>query len=244
MLNHIRLENLIFIDIETVKEHEGFSGLDDVSADLWRKKSSFFKVAEGSVEEDLYEEKAGLYAEFAKVVCISVAFMVKNGEGKYDLRLKSFYGEEESFILKDFKELLDKYYKNSKYIFCGHNIKDFDLPFLMRRMLINQIRLPLKFNINNFKFYQPMAVDTFQIWKFGDHRNYTSLKLMQKALKIDFPEYSEIDGNDIDQLYWKDKNMDSIIEHCQNDVISVAQLMLRFKSFDLLEEYNVLISED
>ena len=243
MLNQIRLENLIFIDIETVKEHHHFSELDEVAASLWNKKSGYFKDAHLESEENLYKNRAGLYAEFAKVVCISVAFMIKNAEGSFDLRLKSFYGDEESIILTEFKELLDQYYKHTRYAFCGHNIKDYDLPFLIRRMIINQIKLPAKFIIKGFKYFQLPIIDTFQIWKFGDHRNFTSLKLLQKALKIDFPKHSDIEGEDIDRLYWENKDLEGIIEHCQNDVISVAQLMLRFKNFELLSRENINIIE-
>lgn len=241
MLNHIRLENLILIDIETVSEVNSFDQLDADYKSFWERKARFFRLEE-TIEES-YVNRAALYAEFGKIVCISVAYFMPEKSGGFGLRMKSFCGDNEQAILNSFVELVNTYYKHHKYVFAGHNIKEFDIPFLCRRMMINGINLPHKFAILANKPRNFSMLDTFQIWKFGEMRNFSSLKLLTKAMGISYPN-DPIDGSDLNDLYWKDKNFEKICQHCQNDLISTAQLLLHFKGFDQLTEDYVHISGD
>lgn len=241
MLNHIRLENLVLIDIETVSEENSFEQLDPDYKNFWERKARFFRLEE-TIEES-YVNRAALYAEFGKIVCISVAYFMPEKSGGFGLRMKSFCGDSEQAVLSSFVELVNKYYRHHKYVFAGHNIKEFDLPYLCRRMMINNINLPHKFSILANKPRNFSMLDTFQIWKFGEMKNFSSLKLLTKAMGITYPN-DPIDGSDLNDLYWKDRDFKKICQHCQNDVVSTAQLLLHFKGFDLLTEDYVHISGD
>lgn len=242
MLHQIRLEHLLLIDIETASVVQNYDQLDNEYKEIWDKKANFFRDKMDSPEA--FEQKAGLYAEFAKVVCISVAFFrIKDHENKkFELRMKSFCEEDEKELLANFGALLNNYYSHRKYIFAGHNVRDFDIPFLLRRMLINQIKLPYKLASNALKPRNFPTLDTFQIWKFGDHKNYTSLRLLIKLMGIEFPKIKS-SGSDINDFYWNDKDLELIEAHCQNDVIGVAQLFLHLKGFPLLTPENIIIKD-
>jgi len=239
MLQYTRLENLLFIDIQTVPIVKSFDELDEDYKKLWERKSKYFR--EELEPAEAFEKKAGLYAEFAKISCISLAYL-RMEDNRFHLRMKSFYGHDEKQVIEDFRELIVTYFNQRKYVFCGHNIKDFDIPFLCRRMLINDFILPHKFNYSGNKSSQPHVVDTFQIWRFGDYKNYTSLRLLAKSLKIEHPE-EFLEANQVAGMYWKDDDLEGIKEYCQRDVITVAQLMLKFKRFELLEEDHIQMSE-
>ncbi len=236
MIPYIRLENLLFIDIETVPMVPKFEELDEDYQKLWMRKAKYFR--EDLTPEEAFEKKAGLYAEFAKIVCISLAYLRQDDEHQFNLRMKSFYGDDEMTILEDFRDLIATYFNQRKYTFCGHNVKDFDIPFLCRRMIINDMALPRKLTFVGGKSGQSPVVDTFQIWRFGDYKNYTSLRLLAKSLKIDHP-FEPLQANQVSGMYWDDKNIEGIRDYCQRDVLSVAQIMLKFKRFPLLEEEHV-----
>jgi len=236
MIPYIRLENLLFIDIETVPVVPTFEELDEDLQKLWRRKAKFFR--DEMEAEEAFAKKGGLYAEFAKIVCISLAYLRQDDEHQFNLRMKSFYGDDEVTILEDFRELIATYFNQRKYTFCGHNIKDFDIPFLCRRMLMNDMVLPRKLTFVGGKGSQSPVVDTFQIWRFGDYKNYTSLRLLAKSLKIEHP-VEPLEATQVSGMYWKDKDIEGIRDYCQRDVLTVAQIMLRFKRFPLLTEENV-----
>ena len=239
MLQQIWLENLLFIDVETVTAKPAFDDLDEDYQQLWTHKSKFFR--EESEPATSYFNRASLYAEFSKIVCISVAYLKKYENNRFALRMKSFYGEDEAEILEQFRELVTNYYGHRKYIFCGHNIKEFDMPFICRRMIVNGLRLPYKLNQPGTKPPQIPMLDTFLVWKFGEFKNYTSLRLLLKTLDIDYPN-ELINGSEINKLFWNENDLEAIKEYCQKDVIGVAQLLLRFKGFDLLTPSDIQLS--
>jgi hypothetical protein len=223
MLDHVQIENLLFIDIETAPEYAQFQSVPKPLQPLYLKKSERLKK-ETENNEDQYFNHAGIYAEFGKIICISVGIIRKD-----QLRIKSFSGHEEKKVLLQFCELLNTHYdKPKKYSFCGHNACEFDIPYLCRRLLINQIDLPAMLDIGGKKPYESTTVDTLHLWRFGDYKHYTSLNLLALILGIESPK-EDMDGKDVGRIYWKENNLKRIVEYCQRDVVTVAQLLLRFK---------------
>ena len=239
MLTNLKLEKVIFIDVETVPLALSYEKLDNRSKSLWDKKASFLAKDEQSPEE-IYE-RAGIYAEFGKVICISVGvYREVNEIGQF--RIKSFYGHDEKKVLQEFIDLLNQHFSSSDYLLCAHNGKEFDFPFLARRILINGLRLPNLLDIAGRKPWEVQHLDTLQLWKFGDYKHYTSLDLLAHVFKIPSPK-NEIEGKDVARLYWKDKSLDRIVNYCQKDTVTVAQILLRYMGKPLLEKENITFTQ-
>ncbi|RAJ02535.1 hypothetical protein LX64_03555 [Chitinophaga skermanii] len=239
MLNNVALDQLLLLDIETTPLVPSFSELPGEMQDLWLEK--FTKTAPESGEpQPGYFEKAGIYAEFGKIVCISVGFFyVENG--KYNFRIKSFFNDDEQIVLTEFLELVQKFHlKYPRFQFAGHNIKDFDIPYICRRAIIKGLILPPALQIHGLKPWEMPMLDTMQIWRFGDFKNYTSLKLLAAVLGIPSPK-DDIDGSMVASVYWEKHDLKRISEYCQKDVLTVAQLLLRFKHMPLLNDNEVTI---
>jgi len=238
-MQNIRLENLLLIDIETVSEHPTFSGLNDDWKQLWEEKVQR-QLPENVTAEEFYPQRAGVMAEFSKVVCISVGYFKRDGKDIH-LRVKSFYGDDEKILLQDFIAALQKMESNNnKWSFTGHNIKEFDIPFICRRLLINGLGIPLFLDFQNMKPWETNMIDTFQYWRFGDYKHYTSLKLLAAALNVPSPK-DDIDGSMVGDVYWKEKNLERIVTYCQKDVVTTANIVLRFKNLPLLGAGDVEI---
>ena len=243
MLAHINVRDLIFIDIETVPCFSSFEEVPPSLQELWAAKHSTLRV-EGESPEDGYLKRAGVFAEFAKVICISLGFLRQENEtGKLQLRLKTIKGDNEPELLETFVALLQKGFNTDRYHFCGHNIREFDIPFLCRRLLINRISFPDILDISGKRPWEMFDVDTLQLWKFGDYKHYTSLKLLTEVLGIPSPK-SDMDGKDVCRVYWQEKDLNRIADYCQRDVVTVARLLLRFKgeSFTLEDDDVVVVS--
>ncbi|WP_196895719.1 3'-5' exonuclease [Aureivirga marina] len=233
----IHFENILFLDIETVPETETFEELSDIKKQLFADKTKYQRKDEETPEE--FYHKAGIWAEFGKIVCISVGFF-KQKEGDRNFRVKSFFGEEGQ-LLNEFKNLLESYFAHSKYLLCAHNGKEFDFPYIARRMVINGISLPQKLNLFGKKPWEIPHIDTMEMWKFGDFKHYTSLKLLTTILNIPSPK-DDIDGSQVAEVFYKEKDIDRIITYCEKDTITVAQLLLRFQNLPLLEEHEIIIT--
>lgn len=241
MLSHINIYDLIFIDIETVPQFSSHEQLSDSMKELWAAKHAFLKSEKENSEEG-YLKKAGVYAEFAKIVCISIGYFRTNKETKQrTFRLKSFSGDDEKVLLEEFVELINKNFDPDRFHFCGHNIREFDIPFICRRMLIQQIKFPDALDVSGKRPWEMYDVDTLQLWKFGDFKHYTSLKLLVEVLGIPSPK-GDIEGKDVCRVYWEEKGLERIVEYCQKDVVTVARLLLRFKGEpQLLNEEDIVI---
>lgn len=238
-MQNIRLENMLLIDIETVSEHPAFSELSNDWKELWQEKVQR-QLPENVTAEEFYPQRAGVMAEFSKVVCISVGYFKRDGKAIH-LRVKSFYGDDEKMLLQDFIAALQKMEtSNNKWSFTGHNIKEFDIPFICRRLLINNLSIPPFLDFQNMKPWETNMIDTFQYWRFGDYKHYTSLKLLAAALHVPSPK-DDIDGSMVGDVYWKEKNLERIVTYCQKDVVTTANIVLRFKNMPLLEEGAVEI---
>lgn len=232
MLETIKFENILFLDVETVPIVYDYKRLPKNMRELWDSRFRFQKTE----SPEGHYKKAGVFAEFAKIVCISVGYVKDN-----TFRVKSFYGHEEKEILVEFAALLNKHFNRKDNLLCAHNGKEFDFPFLCRRMLINGIRLPKTLNLAGKKPWEVPHLDTLELWKFGDYKNYTSLNLLAAIFNVPTPK-DDIDGSDVARVYWEEKNLSRIVVYCQKDVLTVAQLLLRFKGEPLIEEKNIIVT--
>ncbi|MDT0557894.1 3'-5' exonuclease [Ichthyenterobacterium sp. W332] len=236
MIAKLNLENILFLDIETVPETEHFSDLDTTKQELWEAKSQYQRKDDFTAEE--FYDRAGIWAEFGKIVCISVGYFSNAESDPRQFRVTSFY-DDEIKILKDFKNLLISHFSQAKHLLCAHNGKEFDFPYIARRMIIHNIELPYKLNLFGKKPWEVPHLDTLELWKFGDYKHYTSLKLMTNVLGIPSPK-DDIDGSQVCEVYYKEKAIDRIITYCEKDTIAVAQILLRLRGDVLLEENEIL----
>ena len=232
---NISLSNVLFLDIETVPEYENWSMLSDTSKELFEQKTAYQRKDEIS-PEDFYE-RAGIWAEFGKIICVSVGYFIGEKDLK-KLRVKSFYGEDEKILLLDFRNLLDTHFNHANKLLCAHNGKEFDFPFLARRMIVHQIALPKKLNLFGKKPWEVTHLDTMDLWKFGDYKHYSSLKLLTHTLGIPSPK-DDIDGSDVARIYYQEKDIARIVKYCEKDTIAVAQLLLRFNNEELVKENEI-----
>ncbi|MDG3583263.1 3'-5' exonuclease [Galbibacter pacificus] len=235
MLHKISLENILFLDIETVPQHKEYHELDDDKKMLWEQKTQYQRKDEFTAGE--FYDRAGIWAEFGIIICISVGYFTFKGN-KRNFRVTSFHGEERQ-ILTDFKSLLETHYQEPYKLLCGHNAKEFDFPFIARRMIINGIKLPSKLNLFGKKPWEIPHLDTMDLWKFGDYKHYTSLKLLTNILNIPSPK-DDIDGSMVKHVFYIENDIDRIITYCEKDVIAVAQIFLRLRGNALLDEQEIL----
>ena len=235
MISKLALENILFLDIETVPEEKDFNDLDISKQELWEAKSKYQRKEEFSPEE--FYQRAGIWAEFGKIICISVGYFNIENEAR-TFRVKSFSGNEAS-LLKQFKDLLISHFSQPKHLLCAHNGKEFDFPYIARRMIIHGITLPYKLNLFGKKPWEVQHLDTLELWKFGDYKNYTSLKLLTNILGIPSPK-GDIDGSEVYKVYYKDKDIRRIIDYCERDTIAVAQILLRLRGDDLLIDNEII----
>jgi uncharacterized protein YprB with RNaseH-like and TPR domain len=234
MISNLNLENILFLDIETVPETENFSDLDTTKQELWDAKSRYQRKEEFSAEE--FYDRAGIWAEFGKIICISVGYFNIEGDVR-TFRVTSFYGDEIT-ILKDFKNLLISHFSGNKHLLCAHNGKEFDFPYIARRMIIHNIELPYKLDLFGKKPWEVPHLDTLELWKFGDYKTYTSLKLLTNVLGIPSPK-DDIDGSEVYRVYYKEKEIDRIVVYCEKDTIAVAQIFLRLRGDELLHNNEI-----
>ncbi|CAG5077774.1 3'-5' exonuclease [Parvicella tangerina] len=237
MLNNLDFSKIIFIDIETVPVIYHFSDLDDRGKELWDKKTRFLQDRDGLSPAQVYE-KAGIYSEFAKVACISIGILA-NKDGEEQIRLRSFAGTDEKQLLQEFADMVNSKFAHPSYMLCAHNGKEFDFPFLSRRFLINGLMLPEMLNIAGKKPWEINHLDTMELWKFGDYKNYTSLELLTYVFDIPTPK-DDIDGSQVAAVFYEEQDIDRIITYCEKDVIATIQLMRRYTNQPLIHDDFIL----
>ena len=235
MLKRLRLDTILFLDIETVPQHPSYNQLDDETKILWEQKTKYQRKEDFTPEE--FYNRAGIWAEFGKIVCISVGYFVLKGDQR-NFRVTSFFGEETA-ILKEFKTLLETHFNKPQHVLCAHNGKEFDFPYIARRMIVLGIDIPFKLNLFGKKPWEVPHLDTLELWKFGDYKTFTSLKLLAHVLGIPSPK-DDIQGSDVFKVYYQDKNIDRIVAYCEKDTITVAQILLKLRNEELLVEDEIL----
>ncbi len=234
------LFNLLLIDIETVPCYHGFESLPDEVKILWADKISK-TVPENLTLEDSYLLRAGIMAEFGKIVCISTGYFYEGANQEICFKVKSNCGDNEQQILENFLQIANAFHKkNGRFQYAGHNIREFDVPYICRRLLINNMPLPSYMQYHGAKPWEVEMVDTLQWWKFGDYKNYISLNLLASVLKVPTSK-GDMDGSKVRDVYYDEKNLERISTYCEKDVIVVANVILRFKNCPLLKEENIQI---
>ena len=231
----IAINKILFLDIETVPAFESYEQMPEDWKRLWDKKASY--INRDGVDDAEFYQKAGIYAEFGMIVAISVAFITQQRQ----LRVKTFYGESEKCILERFKELVDTYFSGHDSYLCAHNGKEFDFPYIARRMLVNGISLPSVLDTHGRKPWETRFIDTMELWKFGDYKHFTSLELLAKLFDLPSPK-AETSGEDVWRIYWQDKDLERIAEYCEKDTVSVAQIFLKFRGEEVIPPENIVLS--
>lgn len=235
MLQKLNLESVLFLDIETVPEFRHYSELSEEKKLLWDEKTRYQRKEDYTPEE--FYDRAGIWAEFGKIICISAGFF-NHRNGSRHFRLTSFKGEEKELLHK-FTALLEEYFFQPYHLLCAHNGKEFDFPFIARRMLMHDMRLPVKLNLFGKKPWEVPHLDTLELWKFGDYKHYTSLKLLTHVLGIPSPK-EDIDGSMVRDVYYEKGELDRIVEYCERDVLAIAQIILKLRQEPLLDQSEVI----
>lgn len=234
LTNH---QNIIFLDIETASAADNFGNLDEKLQELWVRKADQLNRDQDYDLEAFYFERAGIYAEFGKIICISVGMLYHDKEGQLNFRVKALTSENEHELLETFIELFSSM-DQSKIQLCAHNGKEFDFPYLSRRMLIHQLQLPLYLELSGKKPWEVQHLDTLQMWKFGDWKSYTSLDLLTKVFDIPSPK-GDIDGSDVNRVYYEDHDLKRIGHYCNRDVIATVQVFLKMKGLEIIPEEKI-----
>ncbi len=242
ILENIDIQKILFLDIETVPAYPNFDDMPPEWQELWADKTKYIREREEISASDYYPQRAGIMAEFGKIICISCGFFSKYGSSNREFRIKSFYGDDEKLVLNDFAELLNRHFYEGDNMLCAHNGKEFDFPYLSRRMLVNGIDLPRLLDTAGKKPWEVQHLDTMELWKFGDYKHYTSLKLLAALFHIPTPK-DDMDGSMVGPVYWQEKDLERIAVYCQKDTVAVAQLLLRYRGENILVDDEVLISK-
>ena len=232
-----QIENILFVDIETVSATQTFSELPERLQGLWEKKAALLnkREAEPKDPDEMYTDRAAIFAEFGKVVCISVGYL-KFVDDRPTFKAKSFFGSDERQILTDFREMLDQFMNRPGRNLCAHNGKEFDFPYLGRRYLIQGIPLPTSIaDIQMKKPWEIRLLDTMTLWKFGDFKNFTSLDLLCAGLGVPSPK-DDINGSEVGRVFWEEQDPRRIALYCEKDVLATAQVLLRFSRLPLVAE--------
>lgn len=233
----VKITNILFLDIETVPQYPTRGAVPPEKFKLWRKKEQSLSA---NPNKDLYN-RAGIYAEFGKIVCISCGYLVKE-KSTFQIRLKSFYGDNEVEILQSFIQLVNTHFNKNSHYLCAHNGKEFDFPYIARRILINKLSLPKCLNLAGKKPWEIRHLDTLELWKFGDYKHYTSLELLCDVLDVESPK-NDIDGSQVVHVYWKEKDCKRIAQYCVNDVIATIQVYLSYKAQNQITKENIIITD-
>ncbi|GAB4339737.1 MAG: 3'-5' exonuclease [Flammeovirgaceae bacterium] len=234
-----QLKNLLFIDIETIAGQENFKLLSPEMQHEWEKKSQYFRQNEDSTPENIYFQKAGIYAEFGKIITIGIGYFHQDDTGEITFRSKVLQHDEEKELLLMFKEIIEKKFNPKTIILVAHNGKEFDFPYICRRMIIHQISLPIPLKLSGKKTWQVEHLDTMEMWRFGDEKRYTSLKLLANIFGFSNTK-QEIDGSMVNEIFYKEKDIPKIMRYCLEDVILTAKVFLRIMQLPDLKEENYI----
>jgi 3'-5' exonuclease len=234
------LRDILFLDIETVACSDDYNSLDERLKAQWARKVGFLKQREeGQTDEEVFHERAGIYAEFGKIIVIGIGMFAENVNGELTIKLKSLFDHDERKLLNEFRTHTEK--MNLSLKLCAHNGKEFDFPYLCRRMLVNGVALPSVLTMAGKKPWDIPHLDTMELWKFGDYKHYTSLDLLSTIFNIPSSK-GQMDGSKVNEVYYKEKDLTKIAQYCLGDVLAVAQLYLKMKGMNLIAEQNILYS--
>ena len=231
MIKSIPIERVLFLDIETVPQHENWENLSEVDQKLWEKKTTWQRKDDVSAEE-FYPERAGIMAEFGKIICITIGMLEKNET----LKIKSFADDDEEKLLREFGELFNSP-RLRDAILCAHNGKEFDFPWIARRFLINKMQPPVPFQMFGKKPWEIPHLDTMELWKFGDYKSFVSLELLAHVFGIPTPK-DDIDGSMVASIYYIEKDLPRIVAYCEKDVLTLANVFRAMRQEDTLTRFQ------
>jgi DNA polymerase elongation subunit (family B) len=234
------LRDILFIDIETVAATDDYESLSERIKVQWARKANFFKRDSALTDEQLFHERAGIHAEFGKIVCVAIGKYLDHESGELGLKTKVYCDHNEGELLMELKKMIEKFDVNTLRL-CAHNGKEFDYPYLCRRMLINGISLPAALNLSGKRSWEVQHLDTMELWKFGDYKHFTSLDLLAALFNIPTSK-NNIDGSQVNDVYHREKDLERIAEYCRGDVVVLAQLFLKLKGHPLIPEQNIVIA--
>ena len=231
-------KNTLFIDIETVSGSENFSSISDKMKEFWVKKAKNLVNPANISLEEMYFERAALYAEFGKIIVVGMGFLFVNKQGELSLKVKTIANADEKVLLQEFIAFINKTYKSRELTLVAHNGKEFDFPYLCRRMLANGLEIPKSLQLQGKKPWEIIHQDTMEMWKFGDRRSYSSLELLAELMGIEGAKM-DLSGDRVNHVFYKENGLDRISAYCGDDVIIVAQLYLRFHFLNIVEPQNI-----
>ena len=237
LLPNLDHAKILFLDIETVSGEKSFDNLSEEWQNLYAHKTRFQRK-DDTTPQEFYPKQAAILAEFGKVVCISCGYLLQSGN-QNEFHVKSFYGDNEEILLKEFADLLNQHYNTPQHLLCAHNGKEFDYPYIARRMLINGIEIPQILNLAGKKPWEVQHLDTMELWKFGDYKHYTGIKLLAALFNIPTPK-DDIDGSMVGHVYYEENDLERIKIYCEKDTLTVAQLFLRYQGMPLIEGKNII----
>jgi 3'-5' exonuclease len=239
-----QLKSILFVDIETVPLQPDYELLTEGLQKEWERKAKLLKISPEQLltSSELFTERSGIFSEFAKVVCIGFGSLQLQ-DGVWKMRLKALANDDEKTLLQDFCVMLDSFTRFYPMLrFCGHNIKEFDIPFLCRRMIINAMPLPACMQLSGKKPWEISHIDTLEMWKFGDYKNYTSLSLLAEVLGIPSPK-NDMDGSMVGKVYWQEHDLGRISKYCLQDVLTSARVYLRLSGITNIDPEPVFLNE-
>lgn len=225
-------QKILVVDIETVPLTPIWEELAPTLQKHWIHKTNFIipKDDESNDPASIFENRAGIYSEFGKIVCIGLGFVTTN-KGEQEIRLKVLKNDDEKVLLLDFIKLVHHFEQSVKdFMFCGHNIKEFDIPYLCRRIIINGLQLPACLDLGGLKPWQVHHQDTLELWRFGDYKHYITLDLLATILQVPSSK-SDMDGSQVGMVYWKEHGLDRIAKYCLDDVYTTTLVYLRLKGW-------------
>ena len=236
IVKEIDPSRVLFIDVETVPLSSGYNELPEELKPFWDRKAGQISRGDGSTPEEMFE-KAGIYSEFGRIVTISAGVITRSGDIR-GLRVKSFYGDDEKSLLEEFAAMVTAFSRGKEALLCAHNGKEFDFPYIARRMLINGLPVPALLDNAGKKPWEVNLIDTMELWKFGDYKHYTSLALICTLLGIPTPK-DDIDGSQVAGIYYNEGDIKRIALYCEKDVLALARLFLRLRGDDTIDDSSV-----
>ncbi len=238
MPKDVILSHLLFVDIETVSAASAYEGLDDLMKKEWNRKAGHLHNPQELSSEEFYFERAAIYAEFGKVIVISVGIFNTLEDGQTELRIKCISGDDEHTLLQNFKDTVLKF-DHAKLRMCAHNGKEFDFPYLCRRMLVNGITLPPAMDMSGKKSWEIRHLDTMDLWKFGDYKSYTPLDLLAALFQVESVKQESIEGSEVNKVYHVDQDLEKITAYCKRNVSTLAQVFLHLQSMEPVKQENI-----
>lgn len=231
-------KNILFIDIETASGVNTYTTLTENMQKLWLRKARSLMNPLQKPLEDLYFERAALFPEFGRIISIGMGFLFYNKNKELSLKVKTISNKNEKDLLLEFNQFIESTYPSKELSLVAHNGKEFDFPYLCKRMLVHQLVIPKALQLQGKKPWEVVHQDTIEWWRFGDKKGYVSLELLAEIMGIGNVK-TDLSGDKVNYTFYIEKDLEKIKKYCAEDVITLAQLFLRFNFIDYIQEKNI-----